>query len=58
MKHQEKKYRVNGFGGLEDTLKALDARQVAESSSTHYYTSQPSNDIVMLVAHTNRWEIH
>lgn len=58
MKHQENKYRVNDFDELESKLAALGAKQIAERSSTHYYTSQPSNDVVKLVAHSNRWEVH
>lgn len=58
MKHQEKKYRIDKLASLEDKLGTLGAKRVAESSSTHYYTPQLTNDVVKLVAHLNRWEVH
>jgi len=58
MKHQEKKYRVDDFAGIKDKLAALGAMEASEGSSTHYYTPQPSNDVVKIVAHAGRCEVH
>ena len=58
MKHQEKKYRVEDFAAIERKLTTLNAKKVGQSSSTHYYAPQPNNDVVKLVEHSDRCEIH
>ncbi len=58
MKHHEKKYRVSDFEGIQAKLKELGAQKVKNTSSTHYYAQQASNDVIKLVHYTDRDEIH
>lgn len=51
MTHQEKKYRVDSFDDILRKLKDAGAVAGEESKSEHYYTHQPSNDVVKLVVH-------
>lgn len=58
MKHQEKKYRVENFATVDGRLAVVNAEKVGESSSTHYYAPQLNNDVVKIVEHSDRCEIH
>ncbi len=58
MNHMEKKYRVDSFDTILQKLKAFGSTPEKESKSEHYYTHQPNNDVVKLVVHTGKAEIH
>ncbi len=58
MKHQEKKYHVKSFTEIEAKLKALGAKQINTTSSTHYYAKQTGNNVVKLVHYSDKDEIH
>lgn len=57
-KHQEKKYRVDSFTPILARLSELNSKKLGESSSTHYYAPQPTNDVVKIVEHADRCEVH
>jgi len=58
MKHLEKKYLVKDFTDILKKLAEVSATKQEESISTHYYTDQPSNDVVKLVESANSHSIH
>lgn len=58
MKHHEKKYKVASFDSIKSKLDELGAKQIKDTSSTHYYAPQESNDVVKLVHYSDRNEIH
>ena len=51
-------YRVDGFAEITQKLAELGVQKERESSSTHYYTVQPNNDVVKLVRHSDDCEVH
>jgi hypothetical protein len=57
-KHQEKKYRVDSFDSVLRKLHDAGAESGQERKSEHYYTHQPNNDVVKLVVHCDKAEIH
>jgi hypothetical protein len=57
-KHQEQKYRVDSFDSVLRKLHDAGAKSEKENKSEHYYTHQSSNDVVKLVVHCDKAEIH
>ncbi|MFA6081674.1 MAG: hypothetical protein WC741_04690 [Patescibacteria group bacterium] len=58
MKYQEKKYKVNSFVKILKLINQKGAKKRKEVDTIHYYTHQPSNEVVKLVQYDNRNEIH
>jgi hypothetical protein len=57
-KHEEKKYRVDSFDSVRRKLYDAGAKPGKENKTEHYYTHQPNNDVVKLVVHGDKAEIH
>jgi hypothetical protein len=57
-KHQEKKYRVDSFDSVLRKLHNAGVKSEKLSKSEHYYTHQSNNDVVKLVVHCDKAEIH
>jgi adenylate cyclase class IV len=57
-KHQEKKYRVDSFDRVLRKLHDAGAKSEKENKSEHYYTHQSNNDVIKLVVHGDKAEIH
>ncbi len=58
MKHQEKKYRVESFEGIEKALTDLGARSGETSTSTHYYAQHAGPGVTKLVIHGDGAAVH
>lgn len=58
MRHQEKKYRVDDFAGIQSKLETVGAKKGTETTTTHFYAQQAGNDVTKLVSYNDRDEIH
>jgi len=58
MRHQEKKYRVDGFKPIITRLRSLRIDPLESSTSTHYYAHQPGSDVTKIVQHADGTAIH
>jgi hypothetical protein len=58
MKHQEKKFLVASFDDIKKWLNQVGANRLETANSTHYYAQVDGNDVVKLVDHDGRCEIH
>lgn len=58
VKHQEKKFKVQSFNGIQTRLKEVNAKPAAEIESTHYYAQVKGNDVIKLVDHDGHYELH
>lgn len=58
MNRLEKKYRVERLASTKAKLEQLGIKPYEDVTSTHYYARRADNDVVKLVAYSDRNEIH
>ena len=58
MKHQEKKYRIDGFDRIMEKLEKLGCRHARHSVSTHYYAKRADDGVTKMVDKSGHYEIH
>jgi hypothetical protein len=58
MKHQEKKYQIGDFAGMERQLKALGAVRENEMTTVHYYARRKDSNVTKLVEYADHCQIH